>query len=266
MIKPLRSSLIIWLIAIPSLLAGGLIWRYDRSQPLHVVLAVQPALSVPGGQRNSYTTSFGATEQPISEGGKWISGKAIGLDWTDVRTSVGLAYGTESGTGKGNEAYDDSAALLTGAWRRDQTTEAEVHSINQNDDDFEEVELRLRSSLSSHNATGYEVLFRCSKTANAYASIVRWDGRQGMFTYLSQKKGSEFGVTDGDVIKATAVGNMITGYINDVAVIRATDNTYANGNPGIGFWFKRSSSKRVWLIKSAGANADCGLRRFAAWE
>ena len=85
------------------------------------------------------------------------------------------------------------------------------------------MELRLRSSLSSHNATGYEVLFRCSKAADAYASIARWDGRLGRFTYLSQKKGPEFGVANGDIVKATAVGSVITGYINGVEVIRATD-------------------------------------------
>ncbi len=261
-----RTSQIIWLIVIPSLLAGGLIWLHDNSQRQHVVLAVKPALSVPGGQDNSYTTSFVAAEEPISEGGKWISGNAIGRDWTDVITGIGLAYGTESGKGKGNQAFDDSTALLAGTWRPDQTVEAEVHSINQNDHDFEEVELRLRSSLSSHNATGYEVLFRCSKTASAYASIVRWDGRLGIFTYIGQEKGAEFGVADGDVVKATALGNVITGYINDIPVIRATDKTYAGGSPGMGFWFKRSSSKRFWLQKSAGVNTDCGFRRLAAWD
>lgn len=264
--KPLRTSQVIYLIAILSLLACGLMWLHSKSHTKQIVYPVEPALLVPSGQHNSYTTRFVATEQPLSEGGRWMTGRATGVDWADVRTGIGLAYGAESGKGKGDEAYDDSTALLTGTWGADQTVEAEVQSIRPNDDDFEEVELRLRSSLSSHNATGYEVLFRCSKTANAYASIVRWDGRLGMFTYLSQKKGPEFGVADGDIVKATAVGNVITGYINGVEVIRATDNTYAHGSPGMGFWFKRSSSKRFWLGKSAGVNTDCGFRRFAAWD
>lgn len=231
-----------------------------------IVLPVEPAFPVPSGQHNSYTTNFSAVEQPLSDRGKWITGRASGLDWADVRTGVGLAYGTESGNGKGDQAYDDSTALLTGTWGADQTVEGEVRSIHPNDYDFEEVELRLRSALSSHKATGYEVLFRCSKTANAYASIVRWDGNLGKFTYLSQKKGPECGVANGDIVKATAVGNVITGYVNGVEVIRATDNTYAQGSPGMGFWFKKSSSKRFWLGKSAGVDADCGFRRFAAWD
>jgi hypothetical protein len=264
--KPLRTRRVIWLIAIPSLLAGGLIWLHCKSHPQQVVLPIEPNFVVPSSQRNSYATSFVSAEQPLSEAGKWISGRATGLDWADIRTGIGLAYGTESGKGQGDEAYDDSTALLTGDWGPDQTVEAEVHSINPNDHDFEEVELRVRSSLSSHNATGYEVLFRCSKTANAYASIVRWDGQLGRFTYLSQKKGPEYGVADGDIVKATAVGNVITGYINGVEVIRATDNTYAHGSPGMGFWYKRSSSKRFWLGKSAVVDMDCGFRRFAAWD
>ncbi len=264
--KPLRTTHIVCLTAILSLLAGGLIWLYGNGHAQLVDLPVEPAFLVPGGKHNSYATSFAAKEHPLSEGAKWISGRASGVDWADVRSSIGFAYGAESGKGKGDEVYDDSTALLTGNWGADQTAEAEVHSSNPNDLDFEEVELRLRSSLSSHRATGYEVLFRCSKTANAYASIVRWDGRLGMFTYLTQKKGAEFGVADGDLVKATIAGNVITGFINGVEVIRATDDTYPHGSPGMGFWFKRSSSKRFWLRKNAGVNTDCGFRRFAAWD
>ena len=248
------------------MLAGGLAWLHSKSHPQQVVLPIKLAFFVPIGQHNVYTTSFVMTEQPISEGGKWISGRAAGFDWADVNTSIGLAYGTESGKGQGDEAYDDSTALLTGNWAAEQTVEAEVRSIRPNDYDFEEVELRLRGSFSSHNATGYEVLFRCSKTANAYASIARWNGQLGKFTYLSQMKGPQYGVADGDIVKATAVGNVITGYINGVEVIRATDNTYPQGSPGMGFWFKKSSSKRFWVSKGAGVNTDFGFRRFAAWD
>lgn len=248
------------------LMTGGLFWLYSQSQPQRVSLTVLPAFSIPSGHPKNYATSFATTEYPISERGVWISGKTIGLDWTNIATTTGLAYGTESGKGKGDEAYDDSTALLTGTWEPDQTTEAEVHSINQRDDHFEEVELRLRSTLNSHFATGYEVLFRCSKTANAYASIARWDGELGKFTYLSQKKGPEFGVKDGDVVKATIVGDVITAYINDVPVMQAADKTYSRGNPGMGFWFKRSSSKKFWLLSTGVSNTDCGFRRFAAWD
>jgi hypothetical protein len=182
----------------------------------------------------SYKSSFGSNENPISEGGKWINGKVQGLDWTDVAITNGLAHGTESGT----NGYDDSTALLAGTWGSDQWAEATVHSVNQSDDVYEEVELRLRSSLSAHQAKGYEINFRCSKTDKAYAQIVRWSGPLGKFTYLATKEGSAYGVKDGDVVKATVIGDVITAYINGVQILQATDNTYTNGSPGIGFFLQ----------------------------
>ncbi len=38
-------------------------------------------------------------------------------------------------------------------------------------------------------------------------------------------------------MEATAIGNVLTGYINGVAVITATDDVYSDGLPGVGFNF-----------------------------
>ena len=198
----------------------------------------------------TYTTRFSVVENPISEGGKWVNGKTVGLDWSNVATNPGLAYGVELGT----SGFDDSTALLTGTWGSDQWTEATVHTVNQNDAIFEEVELRLRSSLSPNRNTGYEINFRCSKTANAYTQIVRWDGAIGKFTYLKQNGGAQYGIADGDVVKATIVGNVITAYINGVQVAQATDNTFTHGSPGIGFY----------LQGATGVNTDYGFTSFTA--
>jgi hypothetical protein len=201
---------------------------------------------------HTYSTSFPLAENPISESGLWVNGKTTGVDWADVRTTPGLALGVELGTG----GYDDSTALLTGTWGPNQTVQATVHSVNQNDAIFEEVELRLRSSLSAHSATGYEILFRCSKTGNAYAQIVRWNGPFGDFTYLDKKGGSNCGVANGDVVKATMVGNLITVYINGVVVAEATDDAFAGGSPGIGFF----------LQGTTGVNGDYGFTSFSATD
>jgi hypothetical protein len=201
-----------------------------------------------------YTTRFPLTENPLSEGGQWENGRADGLDWADVRTTAGFASGTESGTGQGAARYDDSTALLTGLWGPDQMAEATVRTVNQNEKVFEEVELRLRSSLSPHQATGYEILFRCLKTDSAYAEIVRWNGPLGDFTYLNRARGSRYGVADGDVVKATIVGNVITAYINGEQILQATDDTYATGSPGIGFYLEGAS----------GLNGDYGFTSFRA--
>lgn len=200
----------------------------------------------------TYTTKFPLTENPISEGGNWINGKAVGLDWADFQTTPALAFGTESGS----NGYDDSTALLEGTWGPDQTAEATVHSVNQNDNIFEEVELRLRSSLSAHKATGYEINFRCSKTANAYAQIVRWNGPLGDFTYVASNGGAKYGVANGDTVKATIVGNVITVYINGTQVLQGTDSTFASGSPGMG----------VFLQGASGVNGDYGFTSFTATD
>jgi hypothetical protein len=212
----------------------------------------QPSPSVSGGPRRTYTTNFPLAENPIFEGGNWINGQTAGRDWANVRTTPGLAFGTESGTVK----YDDSTALLTGAWGPNQMVEATVHTAYPNDNLSEEVELRLRSSLSIHRATGYEINFRCSRTEKAYTEIVRWNGRLGSFTYLNRATGSQYGVADGDVVRGTIVGNIITAFINGMEVLRATDDTYKSGSPGMGFY----------LLRGSGVNGDYGFTRFVATD
>jgi hypothetical protein len=201
----------------------------------------------------TYTTKFPLTENPISEGGNWINGKVQGLDWADVQTTPGLTFGTQSG----KIEYNDATALLAGSWGPDQTAEATVHTVNQNDSIFEEVELRLRSSISAHRATGYEIMFRCSKTSSAYAAIARWNGALGKFTGLKSGTGSRYGVANGDKVKATVVGNVITAYINGEQVLQAIDNTYTSGSPGIGF--------DLWLNGNQGGQlSDYGFTTFTA--
>ncbi len=161
----------------------------------------------------------------------------------------GLACGTESGKG----GYDDSTALLAGRWGADQTAQATVHTVNQKGGDiYEEVELRLRSTLTAHSCTGYEVNFRCVGHSSGYNQIVRWNGKLGDFTILSSKGG---GVADGDVIKATMVGKVITVYRNGEKVNEATDGTFAAGSPGIGFYLQGGEAK---------LNGDYGLMAYSA--
>ena len=215
------------------------------------------AKSASAGAHRTYTTKFPLTENPISEGGKWTSGQKDGLDWANVRTTPGFAYGLEIGGKRpAPQKYDDAAALLTGTWGPDQTAEATVRTTNQNDKIWEEVELRLRSKISAHNCTGYEVMFRCSKSPKAYCSIARWLGPLGKFSYVKQLGGSQYGVANGDVVKASIIGNVITVYINGVQIIRTTDNTFSSGNPGIGFF----------LDGATGVNADYGFSSFTATE
>ncbi len=89
----------------------------------------------------------------FSEGGNWINGQTTGVDWHDMSTTPGLAIGHQSGS-----SYTDGTALLTGSWGPDQTVEAVVHAVNPKDSCYQEVELRLRSTLTPGSCTGYEIL------------------------------------------------------------------------------------------------------------
>ena len=133
--------------------------------------------------------------------------------------------------------------------------QAVVHSVKQKaNPTFEEVELRLRTTVTKHSITGYEINFRCTTDASRYVQIVRWNGPLGNFTYVSTTSGP--GIRDGDVIKASIVGSTITVYINNKLVLQGTDHRYTSGNPGIGFF----------LQGATGVNGDYGFRSFTAMD
>lgn len=183
----------------------------------------------------TYTTSFPTTENPINEGGHWINGKSTGVDWSDVATTNGMTCGTQTGS----NGYDDSTAILTGTWGSNQTAQATVKIVGSDSGAYEEVELRLRSTISAHSCTGYEIC--CSKQAgSSYIQIVRWNGALGDFTYVNDQDTTHY-VKDGDVIKATIIGSTITVYLNGTQIITGTDNTFVSGSPGIGFYLQGGS-------------------------
>ena len=216
-----------------------------------VVILLLAAVAV----AQTYTTNFPLTEDPISEGGKWINAGVVGLDWSNVRTTPGFAFGTNSGT----VAFADSWALLAGTWGSDQIVQAAIKDQNPADlaGCFQDIELVLRGNLSAHSATGYEITVRATDDANSYLLIARWNGLLGKFTVLEQLSGSAYGVKTGDVFKATMVGNVITAYINGVQKAKVTDNRYATGHPGMGFY-------RGIQASCSGTNADYGYTNYTA--
>jgi hypothetical protein len=191
--------------------------------------------------QGTFSSHFSFTENPISEGGKWINGGVKGLDWTDVRTTPGLAFGTQSGTAAGNARYADSTAVLAGTWGPNQTVEATIAVTDaaSSTSVYEEVELRVRTTITARLITGYEI--NCSVSTNPknfYLQIVRWNGPLNRWTLL---KGAEQHGVNGDVLKATINGSTITAYLNGVPVLEATDKTYTSGSPGIGFYLQGAS-------------------------
>jgi hypothetical protein len=208
-------------------------------------------VSATTGAAQTYSTIFPLTENPISESGRWINGNNAGLDWSDVQTTPGLAFGTQLGT----NGFDDAVALLTGPWGADQSVEATVFSVNQNLSFIQEVELWLRGNVTAHSITGYEIYFRCTRSlGGGYMQISRWNGPFGDFTSVPFSGPGSNGVQNADVIKASIVGSTITVWLNGVVIGTATDATFASGNPGMGFY----------LQGTTGTNGDYGFMSFTA--
>jgi len=188
----------------------------------------------------AFSTNFDGTENPLSEGGVWINN---GLDWTKCQKANGYAFGTQSGVG----GYDDSYAYLRGFSRNVQLS-AVVRIPNPNVIGTHEVELHARWIDGPHVAQGYEI----SLNLSGDVQIIRWNGPFGDFTLIGTV-GNYPGLKDGDVFSATALENVITGYVNGVPLAQAIDDTFPSGNPGIGF-FRRAQ----------GNNSDFGFNSFTA--
>ena len=198
-----------------------------------------PATPVPGGR---YSTRFEGRENPLSEGGVWSH---RGFHWARVQKKDGLAFGTQSGSG----GYDDSYAYLAGL-AADHQGEAVVHVAPTLRGEPHEALLLLRWADSATSARGYECLF----SFDGGFDIVRWNGPYGDFTSIGQED-ARLGRTlaTGDVLRARIVGPAITCFVNDAQVGHATDATWRDGQPGIGF-FRRET----------GENADIAFSSYTA--
>jgi hypothetical protein len=237
-------------------LQGSARWKQMKENsipPLPALFIVTALLFSIKAHAGTYATNFPLNEDPISESGRWVGGKTVGLLFSDFQSISGLAFGKESGTNPAK--YDDAIALLTGTWGPNQTVQATVMTVNQKTNPiFEELEIRLRSTITANSSTGYECNFSARNSAHAYVEIVRWNGPMGDFTRLVHNDGASMALKSGDTIRCTALGTTITAYINGVQKAKATDSTFASGNPGMG----------AYLQGATGLNRDYGFVSFAA--
>jgi hypothetical protein len=205
----------------------------------------------------TYSSDFEHDENPVSEGGIWINGLKEGIDWADCVVSNGRIHGGPTrmnqaekraeqatlGAGVDDDAaapegdYDDPTAVIRGEWGTNQYGKGIVVADNPTDEWFQEVEIRLRTVIEPNWCRGYEIFFRALTDELGYAEIVRWNGKIKDWTSLQKHIGPRYGVKTGDVVEATAIGNVLKGYINGVEVITATDDVYGDGQPGVGFNF-----------------------------
>jgi hypothetical protein len=198
----------------------------------------------PPGPPRTYTTNFPLAESSISEGGNWIGAGTTGLDWTDMQTTPGFAFATQ--TGNNPALFDDSIAVLAGTWANNQSAQGTVQIVTPltvfPDPCYQESEIFLRASISPHSVTGYEINVGNWNNANSYIHVVRWNGPFGNFTTILSATGSQYGVKTGDIFSAQMIGNVITIFVNGVQKGQVTDSTYASGNPGMGMYIQSPST------------------------
>jgi len=180
----------------------------------------------------SYFTTFTNSEALLSEEGRWINGNA-GLEWSNCFTAGGVVHGRQN-NGAG-PSYNDSTALLAGSWGSTQSVTVTLYKASVVESDYPEVEIRLRSSLSPHSCTGYEVTWSLRTDQSCYVGITKWNGSFGDFTNVATVYGSQYVVTNGSILSATARGNVISAYVNGIRILTGIDNTFTTGSPGIGF-------------------------------
>lgn len=209
--------------------------------------------------QGTYTTNFPLTENPISEGGKWVSGGSVGS--SDVKTTGGVAGGV------GPAVNNDPVAIRTGTWGPNQTVQATVYSVGASDSYYQEVELHVHMTFAAGpNIRGYEINFRTPNNSSAYVQIVRSDGTSG-WAYVGSGctypticgRVAGIGVSNGDVVKATIVGSTISAYINGKLIAQATDSTYKSGAPGIGFDWKCDSTYNAFGFTQFSASDRAAL-------
>jgi hypothetical protein len=215
----------------------------------------------PPGQARTYTTNFPLAESSISEGGNWIGAGTTGLDWTDMQTTPGFAFATQ--TGNNPALFDDSIAVLTGTWANNQSAQGTVQIVTPltviPGPCYQESEIFLRASISPHSVTGYEVNVGAWNTPSSYIHVVRWNGSFGNFTTILSATGSQYGVKTGDIISARIAGNVITVFINGVQKGQVTDSTYTSGSPGMGMYIQNPSA-------CGSGNSNFGFSSYTATE
>lgn len=176
---------------------------------------------------NSYSTTFSGTENPLSEGGAFLSHLA---PTSAIRKTPGFAFDDQ------NPATQiDAIAVLSWTWTTNQTAQGTFTVISGGSP--RELELLTNFTLtpgSPNMITGYECLF----VLEGLVYILRWNNpNTSDFTLLVGPTALPGGaVVTGNQGKCTNVSGVITAYIDTgsgfVQVEQVTDSTYTGGAPG----------------------------------
>lgn len=189
-----------------------------------------------GHALTSYDTQFPGTENPLSQASRWRVGGVTGF-YKNPRTTPAKCF----------------AANFVGAGFDDCLAHLQNHAIPSNhfseftisrEDGYEagdthECSLYVRMSIGEEFVRGYEVIFEASTGS---IQVVLWKGisqeADNFDTGISVTGSSPGASQQGDVLRVVAVGDQFAVYKNSVQFASFSDDTWAQGNPGIGFFVR----------------------------
>lgn len=203
--------------------------------------------------RGDVCTDFALDENPISEDGLWQEqGGLTGLDWSNVQSQNGIAFGTQTGF----DGYNDSIALL-GGFGPDHRISAVLHFSGERSEATQthEVELILRGDYEANDQHIYECNIGYAGPSGWYAQIMLLDGPIGTFTEITQGINAVPDIQDGDIFTAEVVGNEIRTYLNDLQLASAPADALTSGQPGIGFFWRGTENVNDFGFASVCATA-----------
>jgi hypothetical protein len=176
---------------------------------------------------------FPLTENPMREGGRWVTGRTDGIDWNDIQSAGG-----KGGAGEFSSTiappYNDSLAQLTTsalACNANQFAEATIFvQSGYVPPSTHEMALWLRMQIAPHVMRGYEAYLNWGGNFG----IVRSNGAINDFTFINLTGPGPKPPSNGDVIRFEVNGSTLRYYQNGILVATGTDTTWSDGQPGMG--------------------------------
>lgn len=232
--------------------------RIQAMRSAHRVAAV-------AGFADPYTTSWPATENPISQGGGiWTQGGTTGLDWQDIQSEAGSPGTVYSTATAGDGAhFNDCVGLIQGRFN---PVRHYIRAIYRRDAGYtppngQEVELLLGGTIIANSIKLYEldILF-------GGPDLARWNGPIDSFADMKANitSGGVGGpLSDGDDVRGEftiVAGNpSISMFVNTAPYVTFVDTSggkIVSGSPGIGFFARAGSG--LDLKKVAWRNIEMG--------
>ena len=192
----------------------------------------------------SASSTFTGTENPLSEGGVWVSTSAY---WADMRKLNGLGVAIANS--------NDTAKRYTGTtFGADQFSEITLNLVPAG------AQLFFHYCFVRMNATAGTYLVTTAADVGPNILQLFAVSNAGAYTQIGTNitLGANFAAND--VMRLEVSGTALTVKFNGSTVRSATDSTFSTGQPGVGGWAQSNSDvlfTKSWsggdLVAAAGA-------------